>query len=427
MVALNTQGHTMLHCFHATRFRGITLALLATIFSSLVHAEEPHNAQGERIVQQIVLIRHGIRSPTAAPAALAVYASESWPAWPVEPGQLTPHGAQLMHSLGSWYRQLLMSDGAATGGCDTPARIKLIADSTPRNRDSASAMQAGLSPSCERGYFAFAANQPDPLFRGSGDDGADAPVTNPPAMPALTDLQQVLLGCHDEACLGKAAASGKKRLLGTAPAKALKTAGTLSENLMLEYAQGLPLAQVGWGRLDAAGVGTIITLHNLQFALATKTPDAANARGGNMLAHIAATLTAAARQASKLPPLAPADTQAVILLGHDTDLASQAGLLGLDWHNTEQPDDYPPGGALIYQLIESRGHYTVRLQIALPTLAALRAGDVAPAGAMHVATLRIRGCEKTDACPLASFQAIVAKNVEAKAIVAGTGNEPEVP
>lgn len=411
---------------YSNRFHGIALALLATLFSSVANAEAPPTDHGERIVQQIVLIRHGIRSPTAAPEALAVYASEPWPVWPVEPGQLTPHGAQLMHSLGGWYRGWLASGGVAPGGCHSPTRIKLIADSTPRNRDSAAAMQSGLSPSCPLGYFAFAANQPDPLFRGSGDEDADAPDTDPPAMPALSDLQQVLLGCHDDACLSKAQTSGKKLLLGAAPAKALKSAGTLSENLMLEYAQGLPLAQVGWGRLDAAGVGTIISLHNLQFALAKKAPDAANARGGNMLAHIAATLTAAAGQPTKLPPLAPADTKAVILLGHDTDLASQAGLLGLDWHNTEQPDDYPPGGALIYQLVESNGEYGVRLQVALPTLAALRAGEVGTVGAMHVATLRLPGCKQTDICPLAAFRELVSRTVNAGAIVGGTGGEPAV-
>jgi 4-phytase/acid phosphatase len=416
----------MLRSFRASRLACIALALLAAFCTRVVDAEAAQTPASERIVQQIVLIRHGIRSPTATPDALAVYASEPWPTWPVDPGQLTPHGAQLMQSLGRWYRQRLSDTGVAVDTCGNAATVKLIADSTPRNRDSAAAMLGGLSPSCPHAYFAFAANQPDPLFRGSGDDDADAPVTEPPAMPALADLQQVLLGCHDTDCLNKAQANGKKLLLGVAPAKALKSAGTLSENLMLEYAQGMPPAQVGWGRLDAAGVGTVITLHNLQFALAKKPLAAANARGGNLLAHIAATLAAAAGQSPKLPPLAPASTRALILLGHDTDLASQAGLLGLDWHNARQPDDYPPGGALIFQLVRSHGGHGVRVQIALPTLAALRAGDVGTAGAMHIATLRLPGCRQTDVCPLAAFQALVARTVIPGAIVAGTGDEPAV-
>jgi 4-phytase/acid phosphatase len=416
----------MLPSFRPSRVACIALALLTGFFACLVDAGTGQAASPERIVQQIVLIRHGIRSPTAAPDALAVYASKPWPAWPVAPGQLTPHGAQLMQSLGRWYRQRLSDAGVAANTCGSAANVKLIADSTPRNRDSAAAMLGGLSPSCPHGYFAFAADQPDPLFRGSGGDDDDAPATAPPAMPALADLQQVLLGCRDDACLRQARIDGKKVLLGTAPAKALKSAGTLSENLMLEYAQGMPPAQVGWGRLDAAGVGTVITLHNLQFALAKKPLAAANARGGNMLAHIAATLAVAAGQPPKIPALAPAGTRALILLGHDTDLASQAGLLGLDWHNAEQPDDYPPGGALIFQLIRSRGGYGVRVQIALPTLAALRAAEVGTAAAMHTATLRVPGCPPTDVCPLATFQALVAERVTADAIVTQTGNEPAV-
>jgi 4-phytase/acid phosphatase len=397
------------------------LAVLAAIPMAAVHARP---ATGERVVMQIVLIRHGIRAPTAAPEALAVYSADAWPAWPVAPGQLTAHGAQLMRSLGAWHRHDLSQAGIALGACDD-TQLKLIADSTPRNRDSAAAMLGGLLPDCPARYHAFAPDHADPLFRGSRDGDDDVVDTTPPTlpMPALTALQQALLGCHDRACLADARAHGKKVLLGEDPAKALKHAGTLSENLMLEYVEGLPLAQVGWGRLDAAGIGRIITLHDASFAFSKKSPASARGRDGNMLAHIAATLSAAAGLPAKLPALAPPGTRALVLIGHDTDLASQAALLDVDWHQPQQPDDYPPGGALIYQLIESRGHYAVRVRIALPTLAGLRAADAGSAGAMHVATLRLPGCDQGGMCPLANFRAVVAKGV-GDAIVAGTGGEP---
>jgi 4-phytase/acid phosphatase len=243
-------------------------------------------------------------------------------------------------------------------------------------------------------------------------------------MPALTELQQVLLGCHDDACLARARAVGKQVLLDEKPTKALKQAGSLAENLMLAYVQGMPRAQVGWGRLDAAGIGRLVTLHNASFAYAKQWPLAARGRGGNMLVHIGATLDAAAGEAGTVPSLAHAGERVVILLGHDTDLASQAGLLGLDWHNTVQSDDYPPGGALIYRLVESNGHYAVRLRVALPTLKALRDGDVDAPHAMHVAPVRISGCGDGWSCPLASFRKIVAKAVQPADVVPGTGDEP---
>ncbi len=378
-------------------------------------------------MQQIILIRHGIRSPTKPPETLAVYSSEAWPTWPVAPGQLTPHGTQLMRALGVWHRQDLAAAGIKLDGCDS--NLKLIADSTQRNRDSAAAMIDTLMPGCHSSYYAFTPDHEDPLFQGSG--GADDDTSTPTAIPALpmaalVELQQVLLGCHDDPCLAKARVDGKKLLLGEKPVATLKSAGTLSENLMLEYVQGFPMTQVGWGRLDAAGVGSIITLHNAQFALTKKAPPVASARGGNMLAHIAATFATAAGQTSPLPALAPADTKALVLVGHDTDLASQAGLLGLDWDSALQPDDYPPGGALIYQLVQSRGHYAVRLRIALPTLAALRAADLSDAKAMHVLPLRIKSCGNAESCPLANFQKLVAKAVHSTDVVSSAGNEPLV-
>lgn len=401
----------------------LAIGALAASWSSQTHAR---TAGDERVVMQIALIRHGIRSPTAAPEALAVYAAKPWPAWPVAPGQLTAHGAQLMQSLGSWFRRDLAQSGIALDGCDGK-QLKLIADSTPRNRDSAAAMLGGLLPGCPVRYFAFAAKQPDPLFRGSHDDDDDA-SSSAPALPmtALTSLQQTLLGCHDDACLAKARADGKTVLLGEAPAKALKHGGSLSENLMLEYVEGMPLAQVGWGQLDADGIGHIIALHNASFAFSKKSPASARGRDGNMLAHIAATLTAAAGATTKLPALSPPGTQALLLIGHDTDLASQAALLGVDWHQPQQPDDYPPGGAVIYQLVESHRQYSVRVRIALPTLAALRAADVGSMGAIHVTALRLPACGGRPVCTLAEFQTLVAHAVDDASIVSGTGNEPLV-
>lgn len=402
----------------------VTASLLVAPLTSAAAAAH------ERVVQTIVLIRHGIRAPTKSPEALAVYAAMPWPAWPVSPGQLTPHGAALMQSLGHWYAARFAAMGRVPTGCRSSAMLKVIADSTPRNRASGAALAEGLKSGCGLRFHALPANQDDPLFRGREAHDGDAadPAIASHAMPRarLVELQQVVLGCHDSACLAQARARGKQTLLDAKPAKALKIAGSLSENLMLAYVQGFAPAQVGWGRLDADGVSRLIELHNASFALAKKTPVAALARGGTMLAHITATLVAAAGGTPSTTPLASSDLGALIIVGHDTDLASQAGLLDLSWHNATQPDDYPPGAALIYQLLEDGGRYAVRLRIAQPTLQALRTGVVTAAGAMHVQDLRIPGCGDRTRCPLARFKALVADAVPARAVIDGAGNEPLV-
>jgi 4-phytase/acid phosphatase len=113
-----------------------------------------------------------------------------------------------------------------------------------------------------------------------------------------------------------------------------------------------------------------------------------------------------------------------VLVGHDTGLAGQAGLLQLDWHNNVQTDDYPPAGALIYQLLEHHGHYAVRLFVAQPTLGALLAGEVTGKNAMRVAPLRLPTCGHRIECPLSRFDAIVQRVVEPAVIDTDSGHEP---
>jgi hypothetical protein len=116
----------------------------------------------------------------------------------------------------------------------------------------------------------------------------------------------------------------------------------------------------------------------------------------------------------------------VILVGHDTDLASAAGLLQLDWHNATQTDDYPPAGALICQLVERHGQYAVRLFAAQPTLAALRNGNVERADAVVLTPLRLPACDKQLACSLSRFGTIVDRLVNASFVEPASGSEPAV-
>jgi 4-phytase/acid phosphatase len=55
------------------------------------------------VVDRVVLVmRHGVRPPTKAPAMPADVTPERWPDWPVQPGWLTPHGALAVSRLGTW-------------------------------------------------------------------------------------------------------------------------------------------------------------------------------------------------------------------------------------------------------------------------------------------------------------------------------------
>lgn len=52
--------------------------------------------------------------------------------------------------------------------------------------------------------------------------------------------------------------------------------------------------------------------------------------------------------ARDLPELS-ADNKILFLAGHDTNIANIAGMLGMSWTLPGQPDNTPPGGALVFE------------------------------------------------------------------------------
>ncbi|MGL0787838.1 histidine-type phosphatase [Xanthomonas translucens] len=364
----------------------------------------------------IVVMRHGVRAPTKDPQALARYAAQPWPQWPVAPGMLTAHGTAGMQALGARYRQRWLGEGLLAPGCDA-AQVVLIADSTPRNHASAAAFGEGLQPGCHAHYLALPTTQNNPLFHyaagedksdDKGDDAVAAPLHPDAATRArLRALQRVLSGCQGAACPAQVPGQDTPRLDDpqrlddpAQAAKLLKTAGSLAENLMLEYAQGLPLAQVAWGRADAAALQRLIGLHNAAFDHSKRALPAARAGGSNLLAHLLATLQAAAGQTPAVAPLAPAQTRALLLLGHDTNLAHLAGLLDVPCAVPEQPDAYPPGGALLLELVRQGGRDYLQLRSVVPTLQALRDNRFDGA-ALRERRWPLPGCGGRLRCPLA--------------------------
>jgi 4-phytase/acid phosphatase len=87
--------------------------------------------------------------------------------------------------------------------------------------------------------------------------------------PLLARLDAILCGAHrtDAAWPGSPPrwyrpANGRPKLSG-----ALDRASTAAQILLLEYAEGKPLAQVGWGRASAADIGRLSAFHALEFRL----------------------------------------------------------------------------------------------------------------------------------------------------------------
>ena len=99
-----------------------------------------------------------------------------------------------------------------------------------------------------------------------------------------------------------------------------------------------------------------------------------------------------------------------VISGHDTNLANLSGMLRLSWAlPSHQPDDAPPGGALIFSLWKSTstGRYSVRLQFVAQTLDQMHAATpLSVANPPPIANLFVPGCSTSTvgyACDWTSF------------------------
>jgi 4-phytase/acid phosphatase len=143
---------------------------------------------------------------------------------------------------------------------------------------------------------------------------------------------------------------------------AIRTASTLTENLLLEFTDGRRGDELGWGRLNSENLRQIMAIHTAYADLARRTPYLARARGSNLLFHVLASIEQAATGIRVRGAIGPPEDRVLIVAGHDTNLSNLAGMLGLNWLLPGyQPDDTPPGGALVFEL-RKRGQEEPRIR-----------------------------------------------------------------
>jgi 4-phytase/acid phosphatase len=154
----------------------------------------------------------------------------------------------------------------------------------------------------------------------------------------------------------------------------LNTASTITENFLLEYTNGMPMDQVGWGRVDLPTLKRLMDLHSAASDLTRRTSYLATVQASNALAHILDTLQQAASGKEVPGALGKLGDRAVVLTGHDTNLTSIAGVLNLNWIIDGRRDDTPPGGALVFELRKrpESENYEVNIHYTAQTLEQMR-------------------------------------------------------
>jgi 4-phytase/acid phosphatase len=197
----------------------------------------------------------------------------------------------------------------------------------------------------------------------------------------------------------------------------ISVASTLAEIFILEYAENFPMKDVGWGRLTRDRISRISQLHTTDFDIKDRTLYLAEVQGSNLAQHILNTVVQAGSGTLVLGAIGPPSDRLVILVGHDNNLASIAGLLNLSWMLPGfQLNDTPPGGAMVIELrkpinVFRADDYFVRVYYVSQTLDQMR--EATPLTLLHppvVSPIFIPGgssCNGGYEIPLSVFKTLV--------------------
>ncbi|WP_313535369.1 histidine-type phosphatase [Sphingomonas sp.] len=385
--------------------RPAALAALA-LLPALAQATPPKPPQVERL---LLLMRHGVRAPLDGEVPPATRTGQPWPRWNAPAEQMTPHGAAALRALAKADRRWFVAAGlVAMKGCPDPAALRLWTNSASRTIASGEAYVAGFAPGCQVAVGHKPEGTNDPIFEPLGahpaafdanraaesilryTGGAEA-LTRRHA-EGLTLLEQVL-ACPAAPCspVEPSSVRASENGRGIDLKGPIRAASGTAQVLMLQYLEGMPLAQVGWGRATPARLEALGAVHGALFDVFSRPPYMAAFQMAPTVDRITADLTTAA--APKLD----------MLIGHDTNVAALAAVLGVP---VKAPgfatNDPAPGGGIAIALVRApNGRQAVRLWYRSQS-----ATDMRAARDRTVWTpLRLQGCDEgaEHRCALPAF------------------------
>ena len=360
----------------------VKVVAFAALAAGLLGPPHLATAAGDEVLQKVVIVsRHGVRSPLATAAELASWSSRPWPSWNEPRGNLTARGAQLVNLLGKYHRAYLVAEQALPEqGCPLRDSVYVHADLDERTKATAQALLDGMVPGCGIAYRTKPNASVDSLFHpvAAGVCRLDAMVTQTSVLQRVAGdlnsvprdfkapfdaLQDGMDCCKPALCMAFGKAEGCKLAdlptflspqpngTGVTMIGALAIASAVTEDFLLEYAEGMETGQVAWGRLTPAQLLQTFRLHTEAFDLMERTPYLARRQGSLLLMRVAAAVTSGHSAGLGAAEPAVRDAKFVAFVGHDTNIANLASIMDVTWTQAGyQRNQTPPAGALVFEV-----------------------------------------------------------------------------
>jgi 4-phytase/acid phosphatase len=434
------------------------------------------NGSGTKLLSVVVISRHGIRSPTNSQSAVNMFTLQpaGFPLWPYPAdtvGNLSTVGQQNAALLGAWYRDFYAAQGIlpAKGSCPAAGTVYVYADTLERTLATAQGylygmLQTEALPDCGIQVVQYSplvtaidpyiqtmrAGIPNCAINTTQDLAAfNARIGGTGNVAALINtystqlqmLQTVTQCCQPSACipvkdpctlLDLPTTVNTNGVVMFAPGSLFDTADTVTEDLELQYAQGMPVTGcsttlgapcVGWGAIPSGELQDLTKLHVLNIAdLTCQLPSFAKVGSTNLMWQTVGTMDQALSGVQHPEILAPVGSKFTLFVAHDDNISAIAGFLGgVSWKAEGfAPNDPGPAGALVFELRKENqsGDLIVRLYYVIASLDQMRNNTILTLeNPPQRIPLAIPACGGRFDCPYSQFKSFITANVAQSCIV----------
>lgn len=398
---------------------------------------------------------------------------EGFPLWPYPAdtfGNLSTVGQQNAALLGAWYRDFYAAQGVlpAKGSCPAAGTFYIYADTFERTFMTAQGYLSGLFqtealPDCGFHVVQFSplvtvydpyiqtlrAGIPNCAINTTQDQTAFyariGGVNNIPALintytSQLQTLQTVTQCCQPSACTPAKNPCTLLDLPTTvntigavmfAPGSLFDTADSVSEDLELQYAQGMPLTGcsttlgapcVGWGAIPPGELQDLTKLHVLNLAdLTSQLPSFAKVGSTNLMWQTVGAMDQTLSGVAGPNILVPVGSKFTLFVAHDENISAIAGFLGgVSWKAEGfAANDPGPAGALVFELRKENesGDLIVRLYYVTASLDQMRNNTILTLrNPPQRIPLAIPACGGKFDCPYSQFKSFITANVAQECI-----------